>query len=323
MFVHFFYVHFVFFDNYPLLFYFFCANISSGDHFRRFSYINLFITSMNIQTHRADFGQKGMVSMDNPSFRTPTKVIMVTSSKGGVGKTTAVANLSMALALMGKRILAVDLDMGNRCLDLALGLENQALYDISDVLRGSVQPESAAVEHPRCTFLRFVAAPPQPVSLLTPETFSAMIRSYAAGNYDFILIDTPGGTDAALVCAADSADAALIVSTEQAASIRSAERTGRYLQELGVANRRLVVNCFSGGLKKSEKRLVRLLQVIDTVSIPLIGVVPFERNVWFSKTGEQLLDQSPLKNTAFAGAFRNIAARVVGRHVAVLDRAKF
>lgn len=124
-----------------------------------------------------------------------------------------------------------------------------------------------------------------------------MIRSYAAGNYDFILIDTPGGTDAALVCAADSADAALIVSTEQAASIRSAERTGRYLQELGVANRRLVVNCFSGGLKKSEKRLVRLLQVIDTVSIPLIGVVPFERNVWFSKTGEQLLDQSPLKNT--------------------------
>lgn len=270
----------------------------------------------------AGYSQKGMVSMDTPSLRTLTKVIMITSSKGGVGKTTAVANLAMALALMGKKVLAVDLDMGNRCLDLTLGLENQTLYDISDILKGAVPREKAVVRHPRCELLSFIAAPPQPVSSLTPQAFSAMNRSFASDGYDFILIDTPGGTDETLACAAMAAHAALIVSTEQAASIRSAERTGRFLQTLGVSNQRLIVNCFSGGLKKSEQRMMRLLQIIDTISVPLIGVVPFEAGVWSSKTGEQLFDLKPLKNTAFANAFRNIAARVAGRHVAVMERSR-
>lgn len=270
----------------------------------------------------AGYSQKGMVSMDNPSLRTLTKVIMITSSKGGVGKTTAVANLAMALALMGKKVLAVDLDMGNRCLDLTLGLENQTLYDISDILKGAVPRENAIVRHPRCEYLSFIAAPPQPVSSLTPEAFYSMNRSLAADGYDFILIDTPGGTDTAMECAAVAADAALIVSTEQAASIRSAERTGRFLHTLGVLNQRLIVNCFTGGLKKNEMRMMRLLQIIDTISVPLIGVVPFEAGVWSSKTGEQLFDLKPLKNTAFANAFRNIAARVAGRHVAVMERSR-
>lgn len=242
-----------------------------------------------------------------------TRIIMVTSCKGGVGKSTVSANLAIKLALDGWRTLLIDCDFGVRSLDLIMGLEDRIIFDITDIILHGIAPEKAIIQDSRSENLYFCAAPYDYETDLDHEEFRNAIRSIGAQmNFDYIIIDTPGDTGSPLRLAAAASDEALVVSTYQPASIRAAERTGILLEESGVKTRKLIINCFHADGKEFEGQ-PGLLEVIDKTSIQLLGIIPFDSRL--SDRQAQGEDVFTIPSCNAAEAFTNIAIRLTGRTV--------
>lgn len=242
-----------------------------------------------------------------------TRNIMVTSCKGGVGKSTVAANLGIRLAYNGYKTLILDCDFGVRSLDLIMGLEDDIIYDISDIITHDIQPEKAIVSDPRCEKLFFCAAPYNYNDDISPEVFKEKIGLIGESmEFDFIIIDTPGDVGKPFRLAASVADLALVVSTYQPASIRAAERTGMLLSELGVSSRRLIVNCFDAYNLDLEVQ-PDMLEIIDKTCIQLIGIIPLDFELQFLQS--QGKDVFEAKNSDASAAFANIADRLIGKNV--------
>ena len=239
-----------------------------------------------------------------------TRTILFTSCKGGVGKSTVCANLAMAMASMGQRILLIDCDFGNRCLDLIMGLSDDAVYDIGDAVLGRVSPEDAIVKDARNDGIHFIAAPYNYSSRIGKVAFAETVRSFAeSGNYDYIFVDTPGGIGEPLEFAAGVADIAYIIVAPTSAAIRAAERTSLFLAEKGVAQRRLIVNKFAGrSIKKAKEEVISF---IDETSVKLIGVVPYDTEIIHAGNTGKLVDEILSGNVSHA--FENIAIRTMGK----------
>ena len=209
------------------------------------------------------------------------KIILITSCKGGVGKSTITANLGYYLATAGHRTLLIDCDFGNRCLDLILGCEDEMLYNICDVCSGKIDMADAAVTDRRSSNLLAVAAPyvdAEGCGAETPDKdlFCAKLR--AAGEsmqLDYILIDTPGALGAPLELAASAADMGLIVTTHHPTAIRAADNTASALAALGVSDTRMIINCFDDSAVISGNR-ASPVEMIDRAMLPLIGVIPYD-----------------------------------------------
>ena len=238
------------------------------------------------------------------------KVVMVASCKGGVGKTTVTANLSLSLAKLGHRTLMVDCDFGMRCLDIVCGLSDRVTYDVCDCILRGVSPERAAVCDPRCDLLRFIAGPYRYPGGIDEESFRAFLETASdLLSLDYIVVDTHGGEGVEFSLAAPCADTALVVSTHQEASIRAAEETARRLSELGAKRARLVINCFDTRAAR-KGRLPGVLELIDRTRVQLIGVIPrddlmLERQITGALAAE---DRS-------GRAFYNLARRIDGESV--------
>ena len=139
----------------------------------------------------------------------PSRIILFTSCKGGVGKSTVCANLAMSLALRGKRVLMIDCDFGSRCLDLVAGFSDDVVYDIADAVLGRVPPERVIVPDRRTDKLFFIAAPYSFDTRMNIFSFRRTVSAYATcGKYDYIFIDTPGGIGEPLAFASAVADTA-------------------------------------------------------------------------------------------------------------------
>lgn len=252
----------------------------------------------------------------------PAKIIMITSAKGGVGKSTVCANLSLTLAQSGKRVLAIDLDMDNRCLDLLLHMEDSVMYHMGDVLSGQITLSEASQEHPRVPGLTFVAAPPFPIALPAPEVFAQTLTQAAAvGTYDFILLDTPGSVSDILPLAAPITDTALIVSSPQATAVRGAQRAGDVLAQMGVEDLALIVNQYDFSAKKADPVSDRLtlIEMIDRISIRLLGVIPFCSRVWKDQNDGVLITDASYRKNDFAQSFSNIAKRLEHKQIPLLS----
>ena len=242
-----------------------------------------------------------------------TRIIMVTSCKGGVGKSTVSANLAIKLALDGWRTLLIDCDFGVRSLDLIMGLEDRVIFDITDIILHGIAPEKAIIQDSRSENLYFCAAPYDYETDLDHDEFKKAIRNIGAQmNFDYIIIDTPGDTGSPLRLAASASDEALVVSTYQPASIRAAERTGILLEESGVKSRKLIINCFHSDGKEFQGQ-PGLLEVIDKTSIQLLGIIPFDSRL--SDKQAQGEDVFTIPSCNAAEAFTNIAIRLTGRTV--------
>ena len=241
------------------------------------------------------------------------KIIMVTSCKGGVGKSTVSANLGIRLACDGWRTLIIDCDFGVRSLDLIMGLEDEVVFDITDVILRGISPEKALIRDGRSPNLFFCSAPYSYNNELEPETFrDAVHRIGKEMNLDYIVIDTPGDTGSPFRLAAAAADQALVVSTYQPASIRAAERTGILLSEEGVESRKLIINCFNAdGIEFGTQP--GLLEVIDKTCIQLLGIIPYDAHL--AEQQARGKDVFSLSKSNAAAAFYNIAKRVTGRNV--------
>lgn len=246
---------------------------------------------------------------------------MVASLKGGVGKTTISAALSYCLAGLGHKTVAVDMDFGVRSLDIALGHENSASPSCYDVITGKASLGIAVDSDERSEKLFFISAPMN-VDItydteVTPKLFERFISDLKR-EYDYTVLDMAAGTGKLLDLARDSGmvDEAIIVSTQNAASVRAAEKLGSTFSEKGVEKTRLVINSFDFE-RAGKNDYVSIMDVIDHSSVTLIGVVPYDKRV------ERLLSSGKTvaedKRSKAGVAVRNIARRISGEAVHLLE----
>lgn len=238
-------------------------------------------------------------------------VSAITSGKGGTGKTSITGGVAASLALMGRRVLCIDMDVGLRNLDISLGLNDRAMMDFADVALGRCPLARAAVEHPDIKGLSLLTAPMTLPASLTPDKVRALLKEARTG-YDHILIDSPAGLGTGFRLATCGVDRAIVVSTNDASSLRDAQRTVAELEELRLIH--LVMN-------RIQTKLLRKLRttiddVMDAAGLPLIGVVPEDPQVILcANLGRPLATQS---RRGAALACWNIARRLEGHRVPIM-----
>ena len=240
------------------------------------------------------------------------EVIVITSGKGGTGKTTLTAGLGAALARLGQRVLCIDCDVGLRNLDLSLGMADAALMDFSDVLAGRCSLERAAAVHPKVENLSLLTAPLSlPEALAAEGPFQGLLDQ-ARQRYDSVLIDSPAGLGPGFRLAVCGADRALVVTLSAPASLRDAQRVVLQLAKLERVH--LVVNRVQG---KLLRRLGTTIDdAMDAAGLPLLGLVPEDVAVVLSAGNGQLVQD--LGKRSAGAAFRNIALRLTGQEIPLM-----
>lgn len=237
--------------------------------------------------------------------------IVMTSGKGGTGKTTSTAAIAEALALLGKKTLCIDCDVGLKNLDLALGLTDSVLWDFGDVLRGSISAKEALLPHGEIEGLCFLSAPGEDEpGDIDPEAFKELIRSFKE-DFDFVLLDSPAGLGSGFRLAASGADMAIVVSTGDSTSLRDGQKTVSYLTHLGVKNIKLLVNRVD---PKNLRRINATVDdIIDAVGAQLIGIITEDPAVSLAANLETPLMLFGAKN--IEGQFSRVARRLTGERV--------
>ncbi len=249
-----------------------------------------------------------------------TKTVLVTSCKGGVGKSTVAANLAMALASLGKKCILMDMDLGNRSLDIMLGCEDDVVYDISDLCAGRAQPDQAMICFPPPRGFLFCPAPFMYCGDIDAHSLCGTLdRISAEYGSDYIILDTSGGADESVELCAEAADAALIVSSRNPAALRAAGKSAAILDSRGVTEQKLIINSLE--LSKEDNRdRIGVLEMIDVTGVSLLGIIPREPGI------ERLCEKGKLalewKHSVSARAFLNTAARLTGEHVPLLKGIK-
>lgn len=240
------------------------------------------------------------------------RVITVTSGKGGVGKTTATANLSAALALLGHRVVAIDTDIGLRNLDVVMGLENRIVYDLVDVVEGRCRLRQALIKDKRLADLFLIpAAQTRDKSAVSPEDM-VHVCDELRPQFDYILLDSPAGIELGFRNAIAPADEVLIITTPEVAAVRDADRIIGLLEADEKHDHKLIINRVKPAMVHRGDML-DTGDVLDILAVDLIGIVPEDENIIvYTNRGEPVV----LSQNSLAGqAFRNIARRILGEDV--------
>nr|YP_010933348.1 septum-site determining protein [Streptofilum capillatum]WKT08535.1 septum-site determining protein [Streptofilum capillatum]WKT08634.1 septum-site determining protein [Streptofilum sp. BC4-VF8pt]WKT08733.1 septum-site determining protein [Streptofilum sp. ZNP2-VF4pt] len=240
------------------------------------------------------------------------RTVVITSGKGGVGKTTTTANLGMSIARLGYRVALIDADIGLRNLDLLLGLENRVLYTAMEVFNGECRLDQALITDKRWNNLTVLCISKNRQRYnLTRKNMLLLVDSIRARNYDFILIDCPAGIDVGFLNAIAPAEEAIIVTTPEITSIRDADRVAGLLEASGIYQVKLLVNRVRADMiQKNDMMSVRDVQ--EMLGISLLGAIPEDKSVIVSTNrGEPLVLRKRL--TISGVAFENAARRLVGR----------
>lgn len=244
------------------------------------------------------------------------EVIVITSGKGGVGKTTTTANLGAGLALLGKKVVLIDTDIGLRNLDVVMGLENRIVYDIVDVVEGTCRLKQALIKDKRFDGLYLLpAAQTRDKSAVTPAQMVKLCNELR-DEFDFIIIDCPAGIEQGFKNAIAGADKAIVVTTPEVSAVRDADRIIGLLEANEIRNPKLLVNRVRQDMVKRGD-MMSIEDIIDILAIELIGVVPDDENIIISTNkGEPAVTD----NKSQAGqAYRNITRRVLGEKVPFMD----
>ena len=242
-----------------------------------------------------------------------TRIIVITSGKGGVGKTTTTSNIGMSLAGLDKKVLLIDADVGLRNLDLLLGMENRIIYTGVDVIAERCRLEQTLIHDKRQPNLTFFPLSSNATKLpITKEDFQQLINKLEP-KYDFILIDSPAGIDDGFQTAVYPASEAVIVVTPEVGSIRDADKVIGILETKELSEVRLLINRIRPKMIRLEN-MMSIEDVTDILGIPLIGVVPdSERVIIASNSGEPLVLESNLSGPG--KAFEETAKRLNGEKV--------
>lgn len=243
-----------------------------------------------------------------------SEVIVVTSGKGGVGKTTTTANLGVGLAMLNNRVVMVDTDIGLRNLDVILGLENRIIYNLVDVIEGTCRLKQALIRDKRYPNLFLLpSAQTRDKTCVSPEQMKKMIE-HLREDFDYIILDCPAGIEQGFQNAIAAADRAIVVTTPEVTSIRDADRIIGLLDANHIDKIELVVNRMRFDMIRNGD-MMSLDDILDILSIDLIGAIPDDENIVVSTNqGEPLIG----KQTMAGQAYMNICMRLIGKYVPFL-----
>ena len=240
------------------------------------------------------------------------RVITITSGKGGVGKTTTTANVGVALALLGKRVVCLDADIGLRNLDVVLGLENRIVYDVVDVIEGRCRLRQALIKDKRLPELLLLPASQKRDKSAVRSADLVKLCDDLRPDHDFVLIDSAAGIEEGFRTAIAPADEVVIVTNPEVSAVRDADRVVGLVEAAEKGPARLIVNRLKPGLVQRGDML-DTSDVLDILAIDLIGIVPEDESVLISTNRG---NPAALDERSAAGiAFRNIARRLNGEDV--------
>ena len=241
-----------------------------------------------------------------------SRVITITSGKGGVGKTTTTANLGTALAMQGKKVAVVDSDIGLRNLDAVLGLENRIVYDLVDVVEGQCRLRQALIKDKRLPELYLLPAAQtrdkNAINSIQMEQLCEQLRQ----DFDFVLIDSPAGIEQGFRNAIVGADEIIIVANPEMASVRDADRIIGLVEAAGKPEPRLILNRLRAEMVKRGD-MMDVADVLEVLGIDLVGIVPEDEMIIVAiNKGEPIVYE---KRSRAGSAYLNAAQRIIGKEV--------
>ena len=248
------------------------------------------------------------------------QVLTITSGKGGVGKTTVTANLASALAMLGKRVTAIDADIGLRNLDVIMGLENRIVYDLVDVVEGRCRLRQAMIKDKRQPELYLIpAAQTRDKNAVSPSDM-VLICDQLREEMDYIIIDSPAGIERGFRNAVAPADKVLIVTNPEVSAVRDADRIIGLIDAEETGPGRLILNRVKPAMV-SRGDMLSVDDVLDILAVELLGVIPEDERILVASNQGLPLVMHGVNGASAGEAFRNIARRLDGEDVPFLDLA--
>ena len=244
------------------------------------------------------------------------KVVTISSGKGGVGKTTATANLGISLASLGKRVVVIDADIGLRNLDVIMGLENRIVYDLVDIVEGRSKLRQAMIKHKKFADLFLIpAAQTRDKMAVSPEDM-VKVTDELRQDFDYILIDSPAGIERGFRNALEPADEVLIVTNPEVSAVRDADRIIGLIEAADKGPGKLIINRLKTDLVKKGEMLSSD-DVFDILGLTIIGIIP-EDELVLSASNSGIPVTLNLQSKA-GMAFNNVARRVIGEDVPFMN----
>ncbi|OPX87920.1 MAG: Septum site-determining protein MinD [Pelotomaculum sp. PtaB.Bin104] len=244
------------------------------------------------------------------------QVLVVTSGKGGVGKTTTTANIGTGLASVGHKVALIDTDIGLRNLDVVLGLENRIVFDIVDVVNGSCRLRQALIKDKRFEGLHLLpAAQTKDKTAVTPDQMVKLCDELKK-EFDYIIIDCPAGIEQGFRNAIAGAEKAIVVTTPEVSAVRDADRIIGLLEAAELREPQLIINRIRPKMVK-QGDMMSIEDIIDILAVDLLGIIPDDDMIVVTTNrGEAVvLDQ----NSRSGQAYRNIVRRILGEEVPLLN----
>lgn len=244
------------------------------------------------------------------------KIVTITSGKGGVGKTTAVANIGVALAARGQKVICVDSDIGLRNLDVVMGLENRIVYDLVDIIEGRCRLRQAMIRDKRFEELYLIpAAQTRDKSAVSPSDMLRLGKDLRS-ECDWVLIDSPAGIERGFRNAIAPADQVIVMTNPEISAVRDADRVIGLLEADEKGQAMLVINRVDANMVRRGDML-SVEDVLDLLAVKLIGIVPEDEKVIVASNKGTPLALDPKSKAGLA--FQNIAGRLMGEVVPFID----
>ncbi len=246
-----------------------------------------------------------------------SEVIVITSGKGGVGKTTTSANLGCGLAVLGKKVALVDADIGLRNLDVVMGLENRIVYDLVDVVEGNCRLKQALIKDKRYDGLFLLpAAQTRDKDAVSPEQMQKLCESLKEEGFDFVIIDCPAGIEQGFKNAIAGADRAIVVTTPEVSAVRDADRIIGLLEANGLNNPMLILNRLRIDLVQRGD-MMNIEDVTEILAVDILGVVPDDEAIVIATNkGEPAVSN---QESRAGQAYRNIVQRILGQEIPIMS----
>lgn len=246
------------------------------------------------------------------------EVIVITSGKGGVGKTTTTANIGIGLSGLGQKVMVIDTDLGLRNLDVVMGLENRIVYNLVDVIAGSCRLKQALIKDKRFPELYLLpSAQTKDKSSVSPEQMKKLVDELRE-EYDFILLDCPAGIEQGFQNAIAGAERSIVVTTPEVSAIRDADRIIGLLEASGIKKNQLLINRLRVDMVRRGD-MMSVEDVTEILAIDLLGVIPDDEQVVIATNqGEPVVGENCLAGRAYS----NICRRLTGEEIPVEDFSK-
>jgi len=246
-----------------------------------------------------------------------SEIIVITSGKGGVGKTTTSANVGTGLAILGKKVVLIDTDIGLRNLDVVMGLENCIVYNLVDVVEGNCRMKQALIKDKRYPNLFLLpSAQTRDKTAVTPGQMVKLVDDLR-DDFDYILLDCPAGIEQGFQNAIAGADRAIVVTTPEVSAIRDADRIIGLLEAADMGSIELIVNRIRADMVKRGD-MMSLDDVMDILAIDIIGAVPDDEDIVISSNqGEPLVGMG----TPAGQAYMDVCRRIIGENIPIQNPA--